>query len=588
MTIELNLEELVRKVGQLDPETSLDKYIAEAVFPNFKNIEPGTRLSFDYPITFLVGANGSGKSSILHALWGMPLGYSTSRFWFSTALDPIKEGGKNGLNRYWYSHWIESIGKHVQTKKLRGKRRGNQGYWEPARAMTNDGMDAMPTMDSADAPFRALDRWTPAMRKVCYINFKCEISAFDRLLYFAPKKMTIDERQALLRKGSLKLQSVINGHRASYKPGGKEAVFEHRVLTSKELTYVSFILGREYTSATYILHRLYGGMEAPSVLFKRAGLTYTDAFAGSGELAIVRVVLEILDCERNCLVLLDEPETSLHPGAQERLLCFLLDQILKKRLQIVASTHAPTMIEKFPARAIKAMEETASGRMVAVDVTHPSVAFNRLGAVSSKQILLTIEDDLLAALVEIAMIDLDPGELDVFKIYIPPAGADDVLKNLIPLWIHEGRDCFAMLDGDKQPIPAFPDPDSLTLTQQKSLYKTLCATIHVKPLYLDKDDLESVGDYVRWFNTRLFFLDAICPEYVLLEALLGRDPAHISSNQQAKDELNNALAVRHLDANAYAKRLITKQCLTPVRHQNKYIIGILESLKVMIKAHQQA
>lgn len=587
MAIELNLEELVIRVGKIDPETALDKYIAEAVFPNFKNIEPGTRLVFEYPITFLVGANGSGKSSILHALWGMPLGYSTSRFWFSTALDPIKEGGKHGLNRYWYAHWIEAIGKYVQTKKLRGKRRGNQGYWEPARAMTNDGMDAMPVMNKTDAPFRALDRWTPAMRQVCYINFKCEISAFDRLLYFAPKKMTIEERQALLRKGSLKLQSVINGHRASYKPGGKEAVFEHRILTPEELKYVSFILGREYTSATYVLHRLYGGMEAPSVLFKRAGLTYTDAFAGSGELAIVRVVLEILDCENNCLVLLDEPETSLHPGAQERLLCFLLEQILKKRLQIVASTHAPTMIEKFPARAIKAMEETASGRMVAVDVTHPSVAFNRLGAVLNEQILLTIEDDLLAALVEIAMIDLDPGELEAIRLYIPPAGADDVLKNLIPLWVHEGRDCFAMLDGDKQPNPALPDPDTLTPGQQKTLYKTLCSAIGVKPLYLDKDDFESVSKYVKWINSRLFFLDAICPEYVVLEAILGHAPGHVLSNQQAKDELNKALSARHLDANAYAKRLIAKQLLTPVRQKNRYVRDILISIKSMIRAHQK-
>ena len=116
----------------------------------------------------------------------------------------------------------------------------------------------------------------------------------------------------------------------------------------------------------------------------------------------------------------------------------------------------------------------------------------------------------------------------------------------------------------------------------------LCAAIHVKPLYLDKDDFESVSEYVKWFNSRLFFLDAICPEYVLLEAILGHTPKNVLSNQQAKDELNKALAARHLDANAYAKRLIAKQCLTPIRHENKYIISLLDSVKMMIKTHQQA
>ena len=41
------------------------------------------------------------------------------------------------------------------------------------------------------------------------------------------------------------------------------------------------------------------------------------------------------------LLLLDEPETSLHPGAQVKLQRYILDQIKKKHLQVVISTHAP-------------------------------------------------------------------------------------------------------------------------------------------------------------------------------------------------------------------------------------------------------
>jgi hypothetical protein len=142
----LNLETLIETVGKFKPGSPLDKYISEAVFPNFKNIELGTRITFDYPLTALVGANGSGKSSILHALWGMPLRHSTSRFWFSTAVDPITERTGNGINRYYYSHWVSGLKSLVQTRKVRGTKR--LGYWEPARALPSDGMNPMPPLQT--------------------------------------------------------------------------------------------------------------------------------------------------------------------------------------------------------------------------------------------------------------------------------------------------------------------------------------------------------------------------------------------------------------------------------------------------------
>ena len=44
-------------------------------------------------MTVLIGKNGSGKSSTLHALFGAPQGYTCSDFWFSTDVDPIAESG---------------------------------------------------------------------------------------------------------------------------------------------------------------------------------------------------------------------------------------------------------------------------------------------------------------------------------------------------------------------------------------------------------------------------------------------------------------------------------------------------------------
>ena len=60
-------------------------------------------------------------------------------------------------------------------------------------------------------------------------------------------------------------------------------------------------------------------------------MQYTEAFAGSGESRIILMVDEVLNAEAKSLILLDEPEINLHPGAQIRLKRFLLEQILEKK-----------------------------------------------------------------------------------------------------------------------------------------------------------------------------------------------------------------------------------------------------------------
>lgn len=313
MSDEGEIAKLVETLGKFKPGKPLKNYIAYAVFPKFKSIEAGARVDFEFPLTALVGANGIGKSSLLHALWGMPYGYSTSKFCFSTALDPI-QGTQKDPQRYFYGHWSESFGGIVETRKARVGRK--RDYWEPARRSGPDGMAALPSQDYEG---KVSDRWNPVRRDVVYINLKATFGSFDRYFYF-DEGGTAETRRHVMLKEAKRLKTIKDDNRQSYKLGGRERLFENRDLTQEELEQVSKILGRTYESARLVRHSLFPGNRGQdlSVVFRR-GVEYSEAFAGSGEIAAVSAVVQILAAKEYSLILLDEPETSLHPGAQRAL-----------------------------------------------------------------------------------------------------------------------------------------------------------------------------------------------------------------------------------------------------------------------------
>jgi Predicted ATPase len=79
------------------------------------------------------------------------------------------------------------------------------------------------------------------------------------------------------------------------------------------------------------------------------------------------------------LVLLDEPETSLYPGAQRRLLKFLLEIIKEKHCQIIISTHSEKFVAKLPPTAVKAIHlDLETGKSFIINECEPSAVFDEL------------------------------------------------------------------------------------------------------------------------------------------------------------------------------------------------------------------
>ena len=117
--------ELINTIQRMKQGKAFKNYIEYIVFPYYKNLFPNSKIDFEFPLTVLVGKNGSGKSSTLHALYGAPLNKSCSDFWFSTEVDPINENSDKDRNRFFYGYREDSNSniKEVKEKVLRLKKK---------------------------------------------------------------------------------------------------------------------------------------------------------------------------------------------------------------------------------------------------------------------------------------------------------------------------------------------------------------------------------------------------------------------------------------------------------------------------------
>lgn len=547
------ISELVNSIQGNFDAGGFDKFIHAVNFPKFKGFAANVKIEFRFPITVVVGPNGGGKSSILHAAWGMPAGYSLSRFWFSTPVDPISPDDNP---RYWYTHYIGALKSKVQTRKRYGRKRVN--YWEPTRPNKAEGMEAMPVKTAQNAPYMSAtaDRWTPVERTPHYFNAKAETSAFDR--FFNSTSSSLEVRQDYFLRYSKKLKEVIDGELKAKKYYRIERVEKNFMLSSEQLSCVNRILQKKYKSARYISHKFYDNQSfSPSVIFETEARIYSECFAGSGELAVVNLVLSLEKLAQYDLLLLDEPETSLHPGAQERLVEHLLTVVHKKCLQVIISTHSPTFVELLPKNALVVLEDTPEGVVPRIDPTKSS-AFRRLGHVEKEKLNVLTEDVLLKAIVDRAVERLERHLRDKIVVTAVDVGVSEMLSNQVRALIQTNAKVLMVLDGDQEPVQEIfvQDPEDFSPKQIRETVDQLKG-LHIS-IVGSKLDLEG---WMRWCKSHVILIEQVCAEQLLLELL---DPNHpllkksSAKNSQFKDAVRSALKKKNNDATSEAQYHILK------------------------------
>lgn len=543
------------KLRELLENESLEPFIRQIRFPQYKSLALFTSIDFTFPITAIVGANGTNKSSVLRALYGAPSHTNLGNFWFSTDTDPIEEGD-TFPNCFIYSYKHPKLQKNIEILKTRVERENDPDYWEPSRPIQRYKMEKMPKYEKPNKDiYRVQTRWNPIKKTVKLIDFRHSLSAFDKCFYYGDFSSTdtFKSKKNFIRRRAKHLNRALNNKAESYMFFGKQRVVskENRILNKEETQFISEILGREYTEIQLIHHDFFN-TDGHTARIKLKNLKYTEAFAGSGEFAAIKLVTEICSSPMKSLILLDEPEVSLHPGAQERLLSFLYQQVIRKKLQIVFTTHSPALIRDLPPDAIKVLSVSEQDEVTLVSQSsYPEEAFVQIGEPISGKLIILVEDRLAQELVKMALRRHYPNLLNVIEICYYPGGVSTIFKRYLPLFAAEGREkVICLLDGDQRPENPWPSEVEVRRALDSELDDLIQAHIGDNQVELTIDGgpkerqaqqkSQLQRQFLSWCHQCVRYLPTeACPEQFILEKnqLAGLVPAKSHFEQLTRAEL---------------------------------------------------
>jgi predicted ATPase len=563
------LIESVEAIRSAKEANQFRNYIDYIQFPFYRNMEINSRISFDYPLTVFIGQNGCGKSSALHAMYGSVEGKTPYEFWFSTEVDPIEYyNDEKKRHSFWYSY-RDREDQVREVVKARIQRAGDPNYWETSRPLNWAGM-------------RASQRRNPPIRKnVVYLDFRSELSAFDKFFYFGDvDRLKSKNKQEYIRKRSVLLKGILDGVRSDVRNRRGTLNSPLLTLTDQELECISFVLGRAYDAAKSIKHKIFR-FEGYSILYQTRHASYSEAFAGSGEMAVVRLVLEVLNAPSSSLILLDEPEVSLHPGAQENLKFFLLDQIKRKKHQIVLTTHSPTLVKGLPKEAIKVFcQNPTSGRFFLKENLLPEEAFFHIGFKVDSKKQITVEDKLAKHILDAVLDQMGEESRTLIHVKYNPGGASVIKKEFISVYCREDSSReYVLFDGDQKPEEDHVDwktLDERTLSNLDTILNIVKQQVGVEIKFSvdggsgGSDDAQKImlyKKYLDYYLGNVYYLPRSAPEDLIWSSEYANQFIDISYNEGCRDHLKVALEATSSSKEKFA--LLTK-----------YISGINDSEKI--------
>ena len=286
----------------------LPHFLAEVQLKGIRGLE-NLRVAFDYPVSVIAGANGSGKSTVLFAA--------------ACAYTVPSAGVRDFVPSTLFPDYRPKL----------GQRQDERG-------------EAIIHFDYSTPTGRMAMRWRRG-------------KGWNRS-FLGRKQASQPRRQVYLRTLSnlsnpAEVRGVLSMSRLSTVP-------QETPMTVSQIQFAQQILPFRYAEVV----NLSSGSKSKSknLLFaeQEAGVTYSELHMAAGERSILRLSQEIAQLE-DALVLIDEVEAGLHPWVQQLLMLQLQQVALRNNLQVIVTTHSQSVLDSVPGHGRIFLDRDQEGRV---------------------------------------------------------------------------------------------------------------------------------------------------------------------------------------------------------------------------------
>lgn len=424
--------------------------ILRLIIRGFRN-HKSTPINIESPITAFCGVNGTGKSTILQlaaAAYKSPANaerYYVSTFILAGTID-TKPFTPDASFEVTYAQPTGSDGK-IPTRILTVSRSGNA--WS--------GYDLQPE------------------RRVVYLGIGFHTPHSERDPDF---KLKVQDRNLILR--------------------------ERRAIEATVLEKISTILLCKYENAHKNTLRAKWARKTMGVLStkRRTGEEYSEANMGSGEARLYDLVTRIESLPPKSLVLIEEPETALHPSAQFALGSYLVEVAKRRGLQILITTHSEYVLLSLPQKSRVYLKREASG-VVPVPGIGVRQAISLMDNFEIPALYILVEDDVAEAIVMELLRRHDSDLVKTVRVLV--AGDKSRIQAMMDVFQDQKLPVCAVRDGDfgaNKQIKMFKlfgsEPPEKEIFKSGS-FRTAFATTH--NVDFDAVDVKNRGlDHHHWFD----------------------------------------------------------------------------------------
>lgn len=160
-------------------------------------------------------------------------------------------------------------------------------------------------------------------------------------------------------------------------------------ITNNLRFFLSYIFEENYSAVSHLAQHL-----GRDVFSYSTGTSYSGFNSASGEDVVTKILLDILEADRNALILIDEIELGLHPKVQPRLLEIINFISETEKKQFIITTHSPSIFAHIDSKSRVFIDRISATELVCTQNASINEALSKMDANLYPAIDIFCEDDI--------------------------------------------------------------------------------------------------------------------------------------------------------------------------------------------------